>query len=180
MRNKSSIVEVNGDMKQPNFIVIYCDDLGYGDLGCYGSDTVKTPHLDGLADEGIRFTNWYSNSPVCSPSRASLLTGKYPARAGVGEILGAKRGSHGLPADEVTLAKALKPAGYRTALFGKWHLGLSEETSPNAHGFDEFFGFKAGCVDFYSHIFIGAKPMASTPCMTYGKTKRRFGRTAGT
>ncbi|MGG3280351.1 sulfatase-like hydrolase/transferase [Paenibacillus solani] len=140
-------------MKQPNFIVIYCDDLGYGDLGCYGSDTVKTPHLDELAEKGIRFTNWYSNSPVCSPSRASLLTGKYPARAGVSEILGAKRGSHGLPADEVTLAKALKPAGYRTALYGKWHLGISEETSPNAHGFDEFFGFKAGCVDFYSHIF---------------------------
>lgn len=81
------------------------------------------------------------------------MTGKYPVRAGVGEILGAKRGSHGLPAAEVTLAKALKPAGYRTALYGKWHLGLSKETSPNAHGFDEFFGFKAGCVDFYSHIF---------------------------
>ncbi|MGC6585770.1 sulfatase-like hydrolase/transferase [Paenibacillus sp. Dod16] len=150
-------------MKQPNFIVIYCDDLGYGDLGCYGSDTVKTPHLDGLADEGIRFTNWYSNSPVCSPSRASLLTGKYPARAGVDEILGAKRGSHGLSADEVTLAKALKPAGYRSALYGKWHLGLSEETSPNAHGFDEFFGFKAGCVDFYSHIFYWGQAHGVNP-----------------
>lgn len=163
MRNKSSIAEVNGDMKQPNFVVVYCDDLGYGDLGCYGSDSVRTPHLDGLADEGVRFTNWYSNSPVCSPSRASLLTGKYPVRAGVGEILGAKRGSHGLPAAEVTLAKALKPAGYRTALYGKWHLGLSKETSPNAHGFDEFFGFKAGCVDFYSHIFYWGQDHGVNP-----------------
>lgn len=150
-------------MKQPNFIVMYCDDLGYGDLGCYGSDTVKTPHLDELAEKGIRFTNWYSNSPVCSPSRASLLTGKYSIRAGVGEILGAIRGSHGLPADEVTLAKALKPAGYRTALYGKWHLGISEETSPNAHGFDEFFGFKAGCVDFYSHIFYWGQGQGVNP-----------------
>ena len=139
----------------------------------------ENPHLDGLAEEGIRFTNWYSNSPVCSPSRASLLTGKYPARAGVGEILGAKRGSHGLPADEVTLAKALKPAGYRTALYGKWHLGLSEETSPNAHGFDEFFGFKAGASILLAHFYWG-QAHGVNPCMICGRTKRRFGRTAGT
>lgn len=143
--------------------MIYCDDLGYGDLGCYGSDTVKTPHLDKLAEGGVRFTDWYSNSPVCSPSRASLLTGRYPMRAGVGKILGAKRGSHGLPPSEVTLAKALKSAGYQTALFGKWHLGVSEETSPNAHGFDEFFGFKAGCVDFFSHIFYWVQDGGGNP-----------------
>lgn len=139
--------------ERPNFIIIYCDDLGYGDLGCYGSETCRTPHLDALAAEGVRFTEWYSNSPVCSPSRASLLTGKYPARAGVSQILGGKRGTSGLPATETTLAAALRSAGYRTALFGKWHLGMAEENSPNAHGFDEFFGFKAGCIDFYSHIF---------------------------
>src|SRR5690625_2332504 len=73
--------------RKPNFIVIYCDDLGYGDLGCYGSDIAKTPHIDHLAEEGVRFTNWYSNSPVCSPSRASLLTGRYPANTGVDKIL---------------------------------------------------------------------------------------------
>lgn len=150
-------------MNKPNFIVIYCDDLGYGDLGCYGSDSVKTPYLDELAQEGVRFTNWYSNSPVCSPSRAALLTGRYPARAGVSDILGGKRESHGLPASEMTLAKALKESGYRTALFGKWHLGLSKETSPNAHGFDEFFGFKAGCVDYYSHIFYWGQAKGVNP-----------------
>jgi arylsulfatase A-like enzyme len=140
-------------MKKPNFIVIYCDDLGYGDLGCYGSDTVATPHLDRLAAGGIRFTNWYSNSPVCSPSRASLLTGRYPARTGIEGILGGKRGTSGLPGDEMTIAKALKGAGYSTAMFGKWHLGTASDNTPNAHGFDEFFGFLAGCVDYYSHIF---------------------------
>lgn len=139
--------------EKPNFIIIYCDDLGYGDLGCYGSDTCRTPNLDALAADGIRFTDWYSNSPVCSPSRASLLTGKYPIHAGVSQILGGKRGTPGLPVTETTLAAALKSAGYHTALFGKWHLGMSREHSPNAHGFDEFFGFKAGCIDYYSHIF---------------------------
>lgn len=139
--------------RRPNFIVVYCDDLGYGDLGCYGSETCRTPHLDALASDGVRFTNWYSNSPVCSPSRASLLTGKYPIRAGIRRILGGKRGTSGLPGEQTTIALALKAAGYRTALFGKWHLGMADEHSPNRHGFDEFFGFKAGCIDYYSHIF---------------------------
>jgi arylsulfatase A-like enzyme len=140
-------------LKRPNFVVIYTDDLGYGDLGCYGSDSMKTPHLDGLAGEGVRFTNWYSNSPVCSPSRASLLTGRYPAAAGVRSILGGKRGTTGLPSEQVTMAEMLRENGYNTGMFGKWHLGMSQENSPNAHGFDEFFGFLAGCVDYYSHIF---------------------------
>ncbi|QHW33468.1 sulfatase-like hydrolase/transferase [Paenibacillus rhizovicinus] len=140
-------------MRRPNLIVIYCDDLGYGDLGCYGSEDIQTPHLDRLAEEGVRFTNWYSNSPVCSPSRASLLTGRYPARTGVERILSGKRGTAGLPLEQKTIASVLKPEGYRTGLFGKWHLGVTPEQSPNAHGFDEFFGFLAGCVDYYSHIF---------------------------
>ncbi|KIL41326.1 sulfatase [Gordoniibacillus kamchatkensis] len=140
-------------MKRPNVIIFYCDDLGYGDLGCYGSEAMKTPHLDRLAAEGIRFTNWYSNSPVCSPSRAALLTGRYPARAGVSHILGGKRGTAGLPLGQTTLAQTLKANGYRTALFGKWHLGASAEYGPNAHGFEEFYGFRAGCIDYYSHIF---------------------------
>jgi arylsulfatase A-like enzyme len=138
---------------KPNFIIFYADDLGYGDLGCYGSDAIKTPNLDELAKSGVRFTDWYSNSPVCSPSRASLMTGRYPSSCGVSQILGGKRGTSGLSSDHVTLAKRLKSHGYKTGLFGKWHLGVSKESSPNAHGFDEFFGILAGCVDYYSHIF---------------------------
>ncbi len=139
--------------RKPNFIIFYCDDLGYGDLGCYGSEHVKTPNIDKLATEGIRFTNWYSNSPVCSPSRASLLTGKYPLRTEVDQILSGKRGAAGLSAIHDTLPSICKENGYRTAMFGKWHLGTTRETRPNTHGFDEFFGFHAGCVDYFSHIF---------------------------
>jgi len=140
-------------MRKPNIVLFYCDDLGYGDLGCYGSEARGTPHLDRLAAEGVRFANWYSNSPVCSPSRAALLTGCYPAKTGVSRILGGKRGTPGISAERPTIAAVLKEAGYRTALFGKWHLGASAEYGPNARGFDEFFGFRAGCVDYFSHIF---------------------------
>ena len=147
--------------KRPNLVVIYTDDLGYGDLGCFGSDAISTPHLDALADSGVRFTDWYSNSPVCSPSRASLLTGRYPHKTGVSRVLagqrakpgGSKQSTPGLPPTEKTIASLLKPHGYRTAMFGKWHLGVADECRPNAHGFDEFFGFLAGCVDYYSHIY---------------------------
>ncbi|MGO4538768.1 sulfatase family protein [Paenibacillus sp. 2TAB19] len=150
-------------MSKPNIIVIYCDDLGYGDLGSYGSEHIRTPHLDRLAEEGARFTNWYSNSPVCSPSRASLLTGRYPVRTGVESILSGKRGTAGLSLDEKTIASLLKPHGYRTGLFGKWHLGVTPEQNPNAHGFDESFGFLAGCVDYYSHIFYWEQQRGVNP-----------------
>ena len=120
------------------------------------------PNLDELADSGVRFTNWYSNSPVYSPSRASLMTGRYPNRTGVSRVLSGQRAKPGsgkqsalgLPQSEKTIATLLKPHGYRTALFGKWHLGVAEECRPNAHGFDEFFGFLSGCVDYYSHLFL--------------------------
>lgn len=148
---------------KPNFVIIYTDDHGCGDLGCYGSKDVLTPNLDALAKNGVRFTNWYSNSPVCSPSRASLLTGKYPQKAGIPHILGGKRGTPGLRHSEVTLANALKPLGYRTGIFGKWHLGVGKEHGPNAHGFDEFFGFMAGCVDYYSHIFYWGQGRGVNP-----------------
>ncbi|MDF2958719.1 MAG: sulfatase [Paenibacillus sp.] len=145
-------------MKKPNFIVIYCDDLGYGDLGCYGSKHVKTPHLDQLASQGVKLTNWYSNSPVCSPSRASLLTGKYPIKAGVSTILPGKRNQvNGLQQSEKTMAAVFREHGYHTALFGKWHLGTAADSRPNVHGFEEFYGFLAGCVDYYSHIFYWGK-----------------------
>src|SRR5690348_11652788 len=139
-------------MPRPNFVLIYADDLGYGDLGCYRSDVIRTPHLDSLAAQGVRFTQWYSSSPVCSPSRAGLLTGRYPTRSGITQIIRGKRsGIPGLPPSETTIASALKPLGYKTALFGKWHLGSNPENHPNSHGFDQFFGFIAGAIDYYSH-----------------------------
>lgn len=136
---------------RPHVIVIYTDDLGYGDVGFLGGSDIATPHLDALAASGATMRRWYSNSPVCSPSRAALLTGKHPSRAGVNHILGARRGHDGLP-QQPTLASILADAGYSTNLVGKWHLGTSETSSPKAHGFQSFFGFLAGCVDYYSHI----------------------------
>jgi arylsulfatase A-like enzyme len=142
-----------GTMTQPNIILIMTDDQGYGDLSCMGATDFRTPHLDQLAATGARCTNWYASSPVCSPSRASLLTGRYPGNAGVRSILAGHRTATGLPSVVPTLATALKPLGYQTALFGKWHLGLADGSRPHDHGFDEWFGFLAGCVDYYSHIF---------------------------
>ena len=136
-----------------NYIIIMTDDQGYGDLSCMGSKDVKTPNIDALADTGARFTNWYSGSPVCSPSRASLLTGRYPGNAGVRAILAGHRKASGLTPNVPTIASELKKNGYGTSLIGKWHLGLKEECRPNANGFDHFYGFMAGCVDYFSHIF---------------------------
>ena len=140
-------------MQKPNIIVIMTDDQGYGDLSCMGAEDFRTPHLDALAAEGARFTCMYSASPVCSPSRAALLTGRYPGNAGVRAILAGHRRASGLTPAVPTIAAALKKLGYATGLSGKWHLGLREECRPNANGFDEFNGFLAGCVDYYSHIF---------------------------
>jgi len=140
-------------VKPPNVVLFLTDDQGYGDLGCMGAADLKTPHLDRLAASGVRFTDWYSNSPVCSPSRASLLSGRYPGNAGVRSILAGHRTATGLPPEVPTLAAALKKLGYQTAMFGKWHLGLAEGSRPEDHGFDEWLGFLAGCIDYYSHIF---------------------------
>ena len=140
-------------MKRPNVIVIMTDDQGYGDLSCMGAADFKTPHLDAMAREGARFSCMYSNSPVCSPSRASLLTGRYPGNAGVRAILAGHRRASGLTPAVPTIATALSELGYHTGLCGKWHLGLKPQCRPNANGFDEFSGFLAGCIDYYSHIF---------------------------
>ncbi|MBD3177246.1 MAG: sulfatase-like hydrolase/transferase [Armatimonadia bacterium] len=139
--------------ERPNFIIFYTDDQGYGDLSCMGSTDLATPHLDGLAESGALLRSWYSNSPVCSPSRASVLTGRYPGHAGVRSILGGHRQATGLPTSTPSLASILGAEGYRTGMFGKWHLGVAEEYQPHHHGFDEWKGFLAGCIDYYSHIF---------------------------
>ncbi len=140
-------------MPRPNFIIFLTDDQGYGDLSCLGAGDLRTPHFDALAASGALFTNWYSNSPVCSPSRAALLTGRYPAHAGVRSILAGHRTATGLPPEIPTLATALKRLGYQTFMAGKWHLGLQEASRPHRHGFEHWFGFLAGCIDYYSHIF---------------------------
>jgi arylsulfatase len=122
----------------PNIVLIYADDLGYGDLGCYGSP-IGTPNLDGLARDGARFTHFCSANPVCSPSRAALLTGRYPTRAGVPRVL-FPYDKTGLPGDETTIAHVLQARGYKTMCVGKWHLGHHPEFLPTNRGFDEYFG----------------------------------------
>jgi arylsulfatase A-like enzyme len=138
--------------QRPNFIIFLTDDHGFADLGCQGAADLKTPHLDALAASGARFTNWYANAPVCAPSRGALLTGRYPQRNGV------TANGNELAPGEHTIASLLKTAGYATAMTGKWHLGATPETCPNAHGFDYFFGFHSGCIDYYSHRFYWGEP----------------------
>jgi len=124
---------------KPNIILINCDDLGYGDLACYGSPVNKTPYLDKMAEEGVRFTDYHVMSPVCSASRAALMTGCYPQRVGIHGVLfpGQEIGLH---PDEVTIADVLKGQGYRTKIVGKWHCGDQPEFLPTNHGFDEYYG----------------------------------------
>lgn len=141
--------------RPPNVILFFTDDQGAWDVNCYGSKDLYTPHMDDLARRGVRFTQFYVAAPVCSPSRAALLTGRYPQRAGVPGNVGQ---TNGLPNEQVTLAEVLQKRGYRTAIFGKWHLGHGKDTSPLAQGFDEFFGHKNGCIDNYSHFFYWAGP----------------------
>lgn len=139
--------------RRPNIVWIVADDMGYGDVGCYGAKDAKTPHIDALAAAGVRLTSFYANAPMCSPTRASLLTGRYPYRCSVPFVVSSARDVVGLKGDEVTAAEAFRDAGYRTGLIGKWHLGTAEESLPNSQGFDDFFGFRSGCVDYYSHRF---------------------------
>lgn len=132
--------------ERPNIVIIYADDLGYGDLGCYGHPTLRTPNLDRMAQEGMRFTEFYSAAEVCTPSRAALLTGRYPVRSGMAHdryrVLRSQSTGH-LPEGEITLAEALQTAGYATGMVGKWHLGVWSKDPvghPRRHGFDSFFG----------------------------------------
>lgn len=122
-----------------NVVMIYADDLGYGDLGCYGHPSIRTPYLDGMAAEGARFTQFYSAAPVCTPSRAALLTGRLPMRSGLTRVL-FPYSTGGVPESETTIAEMLRGAGYRTAAIGKWHLGHLPQFLPTKHGFDSYFG----------------------------------------
>lgn len=149
--------------QKPNVVVILADDLGIGDVSCFGAKDIRTPNLDRLAAEGVRFADLHANSPVCSPSRASVMTGKYPQHAGIPEILFSRPAFDvpGLKAGEQTLAAELKKLGYRTGAVGKWHLGSAKDSRPRAQGFDEFFGFYSGWTDSYSHRYytLGGQPV---------------------
>src|ERR1041384_7914288 len=138
---------------RPNIIFILADDLGWGDLSCYGRPDYRTPNIDLLALQGTRFTDAYSASAVCTPTRCAYITGRYPARFRIGleEPLIATNSKVGLEPNQPTIASLLKQSGYDTALFGKWHLGFRPEWGPNAHGFDEFFGILAGAGDYFLH-----------------------------
>lgn len=166
-----------------NVVFILADDLGYADLGCTGATDIKTPHLDRLAREGVRFTDFYANAPVCTPTRCAFMTGRYQQRAGLEWAMGfaaeqfRRNGETwvpepdkmglGLPVTETSLARMLKGSGYGTACFGKWHLGFRPEYSPNRHGFDEYFGTLLGHTDYYRynyfdgthHLYENEKPV---------------------
>ena len=146
------------DDRRPNVVLIYTDDQGSLDLNCYGSSDLQTPHLDELAGQGVRFTQMYSPSAICSASRAGLLTGRFPARAGVPGNVSSTKGQPGMPTNEVTMAEMLKSAGYATGHVGKWHLGYTPETMPGGQGFDSTFGHMGGCIDNYSHFFYWVGP----------------------
>ena len=142
--------------------------MGYGDIGSYGVQDIRTPHLDRLAREGVRFTDFYSNGPVCTPTRAALMTGRYQQRVGLEWAILLNEKEPGLPGTEPTLPRLVRNNGYRTAMTGKWHLGFRPEFGPNAHGFHEFFGILSGNVDMYSH---NTEPASSTCGRTIARSK---------
>jgi arylsulfatase A-like enzyme len=140
--------------QRPNVLFVLADDLGYGDLSCYGRPDYRTPVLDGLARQGLKFTSSYAAAPVCTPTRCAYITGRYPQRLPVGleePLKSSSRSNVGLPPEHPTIASLLKANGYETSLVGKWHLGWKPEFGPNRHGFDEFFGVLSGAVDYFTH-----------------------------
>lgn len=136
----------------PNIIFILADDLGYGDLGCYGAPDIATPNLDKLASEGIRFTDAYANGAICSPTRMAFLTGRYQQRVGMENALTYQEMGRGIPPGGTTVATRLKESGYTNGLSGKWHLGYDEGRQPNAQGFDHFFGLLGGNHHYFQHM----------------------------
>lgn len=177
---------------RPNVVLIITDDVGYGDIGSYGAPDIKTPNIDGLARGGVRLTDFYANATLCSPTRAGLVTGRYQQRFAIEAALGgvSTAEEQGLPASGRSLPQLLKTSGYATALVGKWHLGYKPEFSPNAHGYDYFFGFKSGYIDYYQHtdgaglpdLFENAAPVQQAGYMTdliTAKTVRFIEQNAG-
>lgn len=135
----SNLIAQKSPQKKPNIVLIMADDLGYGDIGTFGAKDIRTPNIDKLAENGLKFTSFYSTSPVCSPSRFGLLTGRYPRRQGIDGVF-FPESFNGIPKEELTLAEALKTKGYSTGIVGKWHLGHHREFLPLQNGFDEYFG----------------------------------------
>ena len=150
--------------RPPSVVLVMMDDIGYGDLGSYGAPDVRTPNIDRLAREGVRLTDAYANGPVCTPTRAALISGRYQQRVGLEDVLTTSPADRelGLRAEGVSLPALLKANGYATGLVGKWHLGWKPEFRPTAHGFDEFYGFLSGAHAYYTNradIFrVGAGP----------------------
>ena len=146
---------------RPNIVLIITDDVGYGDIGSYGAPDIKTPNIDSLAKAGTRFTQFYANGSSCTPTRAGLISGRYQQRLALERPLGhatTADANVGLPANGQSLPQLLRSRGYAAALIGKWHLGYLPQFSPKAHGFDSFFGFKAGFIDYYQHTDGGGQP----------------------
>ena len=141
--------------RQANVILILTDDQGSVDVNCYGATDLVTPHMDALAENGTRFTQFYAGSSVCSPARAALLTGRFPQRA---QLPGNAISGSGMPSSQFTMAEMFKACGYKTAIFGKWHLGTALPLGPNEQGFDEFLGHREGCIDNYSHFYYWRGP----------------------
>lgn len=161
---------------QPNIVLIMTDDMGWSDLGSYGAPDISTPNIDSIARDGVKLTDFYSNGVLCSPTRAGLISGRYQQRYGMETALPneATANERGLAANGMTLPQLMKDAGYATALVGKWHLGYEDAQSPNAHGFDYFFGLKSGYHDYYTHnagdgkpdLWENAAPITETGYMT--------------
>ena len=153
----TTVAQAQSPPLRPNVVVLVADDLGTLDLGCYGSADLLTPNLDALAARGTKLMAAYAHA-VCCPSRAALLTGRHPQRAGINDwVQGDAHGGvrpNNMPLGEVTLAEVVKPLGYRTALFGKWHVGGSLEHGPQSQGFDEYLGLRNGFIDNYSHYYL--------------------------
>ena len=145
----------------PNVVLIYIDNVGYGDIGCYGNPVIRTPNIDRLAREGVRCTDFYVVTSSCTPSRGALLTGRYPLRNGLTHQLSRDENwtGVGLPHSETILPQFLKRAGYATGCFGKWNIGFAKGSRPTDRGFDEFFGCRSGNIDYYTHVYNGQEDL---------------------